>query len=150
VIAFPVPSTIFRSLSLQGNLFAVEWVSPPIRDNCISLIPCVVSFLTPAKEALEWVCGNLPVPSMLVSVSGLKCLLCRVLCRCSRNLLWASCCKSRFFNQNTHAVGISDLAWHLVAGTLPLLRFEDSGLIKNPLPISHLGWEHYQSAHSNL
>jgi len=23
-----------------------------------SLIPCIVSFLAPAKEALEWVCGN--------------------------------------------------------------------------------------------
>src|SRR4028118_327121 len=30
------------------------------------------------------------------------------------------CCKSRFFNQNSHAVCISDLAWHLVVGTLPL------------------------------
>jgi len=35
-IAFLVRSTIFKSLSLQGSLFAVEWDWTPIRDKSIS------------------------------------------------------------------------------------------------------------------
>ena len=37
-IAFLVRSTIFKSLSLQGSLFAVEWDWTPVRERCIFLI----------------------------------------------------------------------------------------------------------------
>jgi hypothetical protein len=62
-----------------------------------------------------------PLTDKLRAVFGIEMLILSCLVQVSQELFMGKLLlKQIFFNQNSYAVCISDFAWHLVAGTLPL------------------------------